>query len=400
MPETTGKETTERKSAAARAKTATQSSRTRFLPTMLLQSKGELSLYLYENKQYAPVIAGPFPKGTILLLLDDASSHGYRRVTVPGGFAGFVFAKFVEEGENGLGFTSGENVGFRYRPRPTRVAEPPLAALPAKATLRLVAREGDWWKCLSPSFVGAWVEESAVEGIAKLDPSKVQQALQSEKGLVAAIDDAAIAKRYAEQKAAQESLWLAARERIAKAAKRKQQIEALQVEAKKIYDAFLDEKGAFDIKDEKIADKSEAMLDVQKRVVALEADEEPVGHSIRAYLSEIHRRRILQEAELELARNEPKVEAKTVDASAVVAKRRFVFTGWLRHEPVSGAQAPYRIMMGGKTICFVKLAGAPARYDLKQYRGCELGLRGRVIQSSGVEAPVVSVDRLVVLTGR
>jgi hypothetical protein len=375
----------------------------------LVRLTAESPLYLYENERLAPKVAGPFPKGTVLVVLDKEPQHGFRRVGVLGGMRGFVYGRFLKLEEGGFVRSTGEGVAFRYQPKPRGTVEPPVALLSEGTRLRVLGEvdprnlANSWVEVLCDHQIGAFAPASLLEEAGELSASKTEQPLLER------IADAELRQVAATQVQAQQAAWQQAQERIAEAQRQRARASQLLAELRRYeneipaFKSVLERKKAMQIRavQPKVGENKGQVAKLQQELGALEliaAGDRQAGERI---LAEYERLELMMRAAVLVhAEPEPIAEKVATDASTarLPAKRRFDMVGWLRFRPGGNGPSKFQIVKGDRVIAWVDVPSG--RYDLREFSGAELGVRGTSQALSSNELPLFSIERLVILTSK
>ena|GEM_PF-2604563 len=355
--------------------------------------RGEQILFELNKDQEARLFASPkapaigviLRKGSLVWSLPGSEEGDYRQVLVPGGFPGWVFARFVQVDSNGRGRTIGRRVSFRYRPETKSY---PLTLLPRGAKILALSKKGDWWKVIVPDASLAWVEKVALKERLRtpLDPTKIQ------------LSEALVKRLEAQKKEAQAPFFAKQAEWKAAQKKReaKEQLEKDLLAVQKVFEETGPKAGLPELRE------TEAALKVlQKRAKALALKNDSVTQRLRLLQEEVDRRRLLLDAKAALAEASlPKI--KKVDPAASLPKihprRRFLETGWLERRPGFNDYSPYRLVKGGRTLYYLSVPGG--RYDLEDFVGREVGVLGQKVRPKDADFRVIQVKHLVILSGR
>ena len=318
--------------------------------------------------------------------------YGHTPVGVIGGIEGYVYGSFFKTDEDGTGAATRGRVSFRGRPK---TGEPPLDVISSKAgKFHVLGKEGAWYKVLSDDSISAWADEKQLIEVGKFTS-------------IEAVSDATAKAAMTKQRDERRAVWAKQREAFAKDAVRRKQLETLEravddamqvlrTEVAKAKQAPLEA----DLSPcEAIAKKLEAS------VAELEAKDEAVAKRVEDYRQHLRREGLMIEALREVARAkiaEAKKEAvakkRVTEASAPKTPKEFAQVGWLEYSPGVKDYSPYRIVKGRRLICYVTCKSG--RYDLKDFVGRELGLRGDMDRPETADVRVLDVARLVVLSGR
>lgn len=362
----------------------------------LVRAKDEVVLR-YLRTAESDAIADPLPAGTLLWRLGE-ESYGYARVALPGGFEGFVHRGFLAINEEGWGTTTGTRVSFRHRPK---TSEPPLHIMTTLGMrLPVLGLEGDWYRVLSNDDVTAWAPVASLEEIAIVG---------DDKGYLEQIQDAAVRKSYEEQVAERRKPWLARRDELAEMAKKRQSVAALGValdELRKQYDA---EMAKGDILQEDLDPLLKLIDALQAKAATFGAEGGAVAPRIDAFRGEVQKRRTLQEARSflieakakEAAANKKEVgekEAPPVAGKEGAPRPEYDCVGWLEFRPGIDDYSAYRLTKGGRLLYYVTCSSG--RYDLRDFVGHEVGVRGRVDRPQAADVRVIDLKRLVILSRR
>ncbi|PIE23113.1 MAG: hypothetical protein CSA62_08720 [Planctomycetota bacterium] len=381
----------------------------------LVRSTVETPLYLYENKDLAPKVAGPFAVGTLFVVLDEKAQHGFRRVGVLGGMQGYVYGRYLELTGDGYARTTGSGVSFRYRPKP-ETAETPVMMLPKGTRVRVLSPvdgrklSESWVKVLSDHEVGAFVPTSLIEEAGKLlavDPKAAK--LPS---LIDRIPDESLHAGAKAQIAAQEARWREAQERIAEERRQrallntwKQKQRSLFAEFRQLQKVVL--KGAERKQGAEVKAYLPVLEDAKKRANELlteldgiELATESQKTQAKKLLDSLNEIELRMEAVIALIEPVKPIESEPQPAAlrTLSPKRRFALVGWLQYRPGSNGPSAYRLAKGGKTVAWLDVEGD--RYDLLEFVGMEIGIRGEGMDLAGHGAQLFKISRMVVLTGK
>ena len=355
--------------------------------------KGEQILFELVKDQDARLFASPkappigvrLPKGTLVWSLPGKEEGAYRQVLVPGGFPGWIFARFVRINADGRGQTIGRRVSFRYLPETKSY---PLTLLPRGAKVLALSKRGDWWKVLVPDASLAWVEKSSLKERVRtsLDPSKIKLS-------------EALVKRLEAQKKEAQAPFLAQQAEWKLAQKKEQAKERLEQDLLAVQRAFEEKKSQASLEDLQQTDA--ALQALEKVAKGLDLKDEAISHRLHLLQEEVARRRLLLDTKVALKdASAPKI--KKADPLPIVPKihprRRFVETGWLEKRPGLNDYSAFRLVKGGRTLFYVSVPGG--RYDLEDYVGREVGILGIKVRPKDADFRVIQVDHLVILSGR
>ena len=314
--------------------------------------------------------------------------YGHTPVGVIGGFEGYIYGELFSASEDGKGTVTKGRVSFRGRPK---TGEPPLDIMKAKGKeLLVLGREGAWYKVLSDNSISAWAEAKQLSQVGKFTT-------------IDNVNDAAIKAAMIAQRDARRGAWTQQREAFAKGASRRKELAGLAqavVDANQVLTTELSKAKQTPLQAdlsacEAIAKKLEAS------VVELKAKDEAVAKSVADFRQRLRREGLMIEALQEIARSKiaeaEKAKAKVVEAATPKPTPEFAQVGWLEYNPGLKDYSPYRIVKGRRLICYVTCKSG--RYDLKDFVGRELGLRGSVDRPETADVRVLDVARLVVLSG-
>ncbi len=333
----------------------------------------------------APTIGVRLPKGTLVWSLPGSIEGGYRQVLVPGGFPGWIFARFVRINPDGRGQTIGRRVSFRYSPETKSY---PLTLLPRGAKVLALSKKGDWWKVLVPDASLAWVENAALKERLRtpLDPRKIK------------LPDTLVKRLEAQKKEsqapffAQQAEWKLAQKKVQ--AKKRLEQDLLAVQR-----AFEEKKSNARLAD--LQQTEAALKALQKIAQGLALKDDPLSQRLRLLQEEVARRRLLIDAKVALSdASAPKIKksAPSPMAPKIHPRRHFVETGWLERRPGFLDYSAFRLVKGGRTLCYISVPGG--RYDLEDYVGREVGILGHKFRPKDADFRVLQVDHLVILSGR
>ncbi|HHI80736.1 MAG TPA: SH3 domain-containing protein [Planctomycetes bacterium] len=333
----------------------------------------------------APAIGVRLAKGQLVWSLPGSEEGAYRQVLVPGGFPGWIYARYVQIGEDGTGKTVGRRVSFRYRPETKSY---PLTLLPRGTRVLALSREGDWWKVLVPSASLAWVRKSALKERQRtpLDPSKIKLP-----------ED--LVRRLAAQKKKAQAPFLAQQAQWKLAQKKEKARKQLEKDLLAVQQAFEENKATADL--EELSRTDAALGVLKKKAESLGFGDGPLSQRLRILEEEVSRRRLLLETKVAIQEaSGPKIKkaAPTPAAPKIHPRRRFVETGWIEKRPGIYDYSAYRLIKGGRTLYYVTVPGG--RYDLEDYVGREVGILGVKVRPQGADFRVIQVDHLVILSGR
>lgn len=350
---------------------------------VLLEATKEVTLRDFQSIN-GNRVAGPFPAGTLFLeRAGDQGAHGFRHVSMPGGFPGYIFAKYVRETDQGTGIVSGSRVSFRYRPRPKN-GEAPVDQVANGLEVKLLERSGDWWRVLSSPEVRAWIAADAVREVTKVDatPDKITDAL-----------DAKTKARFETQLATQMQAWTDARAKLAAAHEREEAVKSIQV--------LIDDAVALMNEESKKAFAKQSWDPIGKLYATIEKQldakgiaDGPARERYAQAKAEYRRRELL--CGIKTAKALPKpANAEVKPAVAEAEPKRFEYSGWLQYRPGPNDYSPFQLYKGGQRLYFVVCDSG--RYDLSDYRGFELGIRGTVERREGATIRVLNIEKLLVI---
>ncbi|MFQ5507694.1 MAG: hypothetical protein ACE5F1_23275, partial [Planctomycetota bacterium] len=314
---------------------------------ILLEAKEALVLRDFQSKD-AHQVAGPYPKGTLFWTRSLDDQYGFLRLALPGGFPGYVHAKYLAVSEDGYGRATGDDVSFRYRPRP-KEGEAPVDQLRSGTRLPVLEREGDWWRVLSSDEVGAWGKAAALRELARAKAGEAAPKIEAPE----------LTRRLAEQIDKFQAPWIAAREKIK-------------------------DEGAKAILEQDWSGLRKALDTIDRKINQLEVEKHPILQKLAFRKSELKRVELLQEV-YRITEAKPKKGPQPVESSVKVpAKRRYTEAGWLEFRPGIHDYSPFQLRKGGRMLFYVTCSSG--RYDLSDYKGRELGLRGEISrpQSAGI----------------
>ncbi len=352
---------------------------------LLYETRMEVGLRNIPNVEVDPVVEARLPKGTLLWMLAKEDGTGFSRVSVLGGFRGYVFAKYCRPDGEGNVEVIGDRLAFRAKPSTKGW---PIDKLRRGTRLPLLSREGDWYLVLSNPEVGALVPDSTIQKLAAI---RVKPG--GELASFAAGSDHL--KRAEKQYEVRQASWRAVREKSIASAKRQRSIAGVQQEISDLRARIRQEKERDDPAKMDL-DSITPLLDlVREHAKAIEpADPVLVGSlaTVAAEFKWLHTilagYRAMQVA--------PKTPQPVAARPASAKKRGFDQSGWVRYRP--GGYSSFQLVKGGEVMCF--LVCSSLRYNLKDYVGCELGVKGKVGPRSGADFKVLDVERIRVLASR
>lgn len=350
---------------------------------VLLEATKEVTLRDFQSIN-GNRVAGPFPAGTLFLeRVGDQGTHGFRRVSMPGGFPGYIYAQYVRETDNGTGIVTGDRVSFRYRPRPKN-GEAPVDQVRRGVEVKLLERRGDWWRVLSTPEIRAWVATDSVREVEKVEatPDKIAAAL-----------DHKTKERFGTQVATQTKAWTDARAELAAAHEREKAEKAV---AGLITDAvaLMNEESRKAYPDQSWEPIGKLYDTIEKQLDEKGIEEGPTRERYALAKAEYRRRELL--CGIKTAKAEPKpASANVKPLSSTPQPKRFEYSGWLQYRPGPSDYSPFQLYKGGQRLYFVVCDSG--RYDLNDYRGFELGIRGTVERREGATIRVLDIEKLLVL---
>jgi hypothetical protein len=332
----------------------------------------------------APAIGVLLKKGSLVWSLPGSEEGSYRQVLIPGGFPGWIFARFVKIDEDGKGRTIGRRVSFRYRPETKSY---PLTLLPRGAKLLALSKKGDWWKVLVPDASLAWVEKSALKERVRtpLDPSKIKL-------------PPVLVKRLAAQKVAAQAPFQAQQASLKIAQKKEKEKQILERDILAVQRSFEGNKTKASLAD--LQQTEAALKALQQKAQALSLVKGPISQRLQLLQEEVARRRLLLETKVAIKEATAPLVRKTPPLPTVPKihpRRRFLETGWLEKRPGLGDYSSYQLVKGGRTLSYVTVPGG--RYDLEDFVGREVGILGHKVRPKGADFRVIQVEHLVILSG-
>jgi len=144
------------------------------------------------------------------------------------------------------------------------------------------------------------------------------------------------------------------------------------------------------------------------QIAKLAAQDSSIVGELAALRQDVNRRILLRDARSLLAADAT-AAAKTKSAKELAAKaasakktptppvrRRFDAAGWLMFRPGVDDFSPFRVVKGGRLLYYVTCRNG--RYDLQDFVGREVGLRGSIERPASAAVRVVDTDRLVILS--
>ena len=354
------------------------------MKAILYETKAEVGLRNIPNLELDPVFKERLPKGTLLWLLAKEEGTGFTRVSVLGGFPGYVFAKYCRPDGEGFVEVTGNRLAFRAQPTTKGW---PIDNLRKGTRLPLLSREGDWYKVLSNPEVGALVPDSRIQKVTSLT-------IKPGGELASFATGSDLLKRAKAQSESRQAAWTAVREKRVAESKREASIREVQQEIGDLRVKMTAEMDREDPTQRDLAGIAPLLEVVRKHVKSIEPVDPGLAGSLAAVEAEYDRLQTIAKAEKVMAEKLP--EPKPVQARNASAKRGFSQSGWVRYRP--GAYSSFQLVKGGEVLCY--LVCDNRRYNLKDYVGCELGVNGPLGPREGADFKVQDVSRIHVLSSR
>ncbi len=352
---------------------------------LLARAKKALKLRLYPDPK-APVVSPDLPPGHYLWCLGE-KAKGFLKVRIPGGFTGYVHRRYLEAKEDGSAVVTARRVSFRHEPKKGSGTFP-VALLPKGTKLWMLGVEGDWARVLAPEYGIAWVPEGGIE----------------ELGLRAEGLPEELRKKLEGQALAARAPFEAVRREMAAKAARAEKLAALGRLLDQVLEVYRKETDSKPLVDEDLG-KIRKMFDPLKRkLAALNGGKEELVFRFEAFEEELAGRELIQRSALALREDpaEKAAEAAAKKPTSSVAplpdRRRFEATGWVEYRPGFGDWSPYRLVKGGKVLFY--LSCPSGRYDLQDFVGLEVGVKGARSLPRGADFRVLEASRLVILGRR
>jgi hypothetical protein len=304
-------------------------------------------------------------------------SGRYHDVEVLTGLPGFVAAKYVQLVEPGKGKTTGANVSLRVRPRGS---EPPAATLTQGIELRLLQKEGDWWRVQAPVAVQAFVEATELSLAGKPAEHEKDLAALRGQGEKTWTDAVAVEKGRL------------ARDEKGQVAAQKIQECAARFEHEKTRPVAEQDLGGVVVSLQAVLD------DAAKEGIA----DSPTIASGRTLLEEVRRRRVIQDAYAAARAVPPKANIPLTPPPLKIAERdplsRFDGIGHLVYRPTPEGAAEYQLVKGGQLLFYVTCSSG--KYELQTFNNRELGMRGSANRPEGARVRVLDVSHIEVIGNR
>lgn len=319
------------------------------------------------------------------ILIAHGEKAGWVQVEVPGGFPCWVFGQYVDEtGELGIAIVKSDRVNLRAIPSSEK--NYPIGQVNKGDQLRVLDHKGDWVKVLAPSSIHAYVKASSTTVLG--DPARVRQRIQELEAAAEAQWKERLAllerqreeqKRRAEAKAAFDT---------ADAALMQEKAKAVNADFSRVR-AMLSEASRHPGADEGIQAKVKDRIDLIEALEALIRE--------KAGAAELERRSKEMEEKLRGAREKALEEAQErirfSDPDRL--RGRYDGAGWLKRSLSLTRGNVYTLEKGGITL--FEIIDPQGRYDLTDYLGHEIGVRGRTMRFPGATVQTIEITKLEVL---
>ncbi len=356
----------------------------------VVKTTGRAELRAGANQNYK--VTETLESGTLLVVTEERLG-GWLEIEVPGGFECYVHSDYVQVGNDAQGEVLGDNVNLRAVA--TSKNNYPITRVQRGTRLRIIDRESDWLKVLSPPGARAWIEEAQVAEAG------------TRAGLAASLQKAA-ADRDRRWRESSPLARKAAAEREA-ATGRADALAQLQaaVSAALANPEGVDFSGwrqeAVALRDgASVGPVRESAVQVLADIQAFESSRERLEQEARQQ-RELKRERDDLERMIQEKRNE--IESiEEEEPEKPERSSRFDAIGWVEAVPkgLVGPTPiyPFQLVRGGQTQYFLQSKsghGQKGKFRLEDYRGRLVGIRGRIRNTGGITYRVFHIEHLEVL---
>jgi SH3-like domain-containing protein len=322
------------------------------------------------------------------------SYNGWWRVSVPGGITGWISSSFLKSSDlPSERIVDADRVNFRVRPTTTDNAPLEPDRLERGERVLLLEQSGGWAKVQAPPRLSAWIDAAQLEplsDVAAAERSFEQQQNEHLQALVAEMQKAERERAYLASDAYAEDLLKAVdAQRDAELAKGSSgDFAAVRAAYEQLARNGVEGKPKSPKLDEKVVERLKAfemaigLLEVKSFEERTKAEQERIAREREEALAEQERERL-------------RVQAPTPDR----VLENWQHFGWVRkdgEQTLSSGPVRYVIQRGDRPK--VNLMCESGRYDLSDYVGREIAVRGR--QRSEFTPPVFEVTQIRILTSK
>ena len=113
---------------------------------------------------------GHIPKNTILEIIKE--KYGWFKVKLPENFFAFVYADYIEEIGQKKGKCKANHLNIRAKPA---LKSPIIGRLKKDDKIKIVKREGNWYKINAYPYSWGWVYKDSIEIVSEKKPSQLSR---------------------------------------------------------------------------------------------------------------------------------------------------------------------------------------------------------------------------------